>query len=171
MASEKDRVIAEDLALPVVVEPGVDSSTPEDLDWSLSGTSQPNAATFHINHTDVTQVKVGMLRPSDMPEGSQFVLTKEIPIILIDSLDKFWAGESKSALPLNGLRVPIEGDTEEEAKQNLAGDLAAQFPPADAPVNDPAGRCGPAPDGEPPPLSQHHGAGEDGIGLDRSQDR
>lgn len=125
--SGKDRVIAEDLGLPVVVQPGVDSATPEDMDWRLVGTSQPNAATFHINHTDVTQVKVSVLRPSDMPEDSQFVLTKEIPIIIIDSLDKFWAGESKEALPLNGLRVPIEGDTEEEAKRNLAGDLAAQF--------------------------------------------
>jgi hypothetical protein len=29
-------------------------------------------------------------------------------------------------LPLNGLRVPIAGDTVEEAKQKLAADLAAQ---------------------------------------------
>ena len=157
--SGKDRVIAEDLALPVVVEPGVDSATPEDMDWRLVGTSQPNAATFHINHTDVTQVKVGVLRPSDMPEGSQFVLTKEIPIIIIDSLDKFWAGESKEALPLNGLRVPIEGDTEEEAKRNLAGGPGSPVPAIDAPVDDPAGRRGPAPHGKSAPLPQHHGAG------------
>ena len=54
-------------------------------------------------------------------------VVRDIPIIVIDSLDKFWAGESRTALPLNGLRVPIEGDTLEEAKQKLAGDLAAQF--------------------------------------------
>ena len=30
-------------------------------------------------------------------------------------------------MPLQGLRVPVEGDTLEEAKKNLAGDLAAQM--------------------------------------------
>lgn len=124
---EEDRTIAEDLACPVEVQPGVDSAVPEDLDWRLVGTSQPNKATFHINHTDVTQVKPDVLRASDVPPEAPFVLIKELPIIVIDSLDKFWAGESRTALPLNGLRVPIEGDTLAEAKQKLAGDLAAQF--------------------------------------------
>ena len=45
----------------------------------------------------------------------------------MDSLDKFWAGECRTRLPLSGLRVPVEGETEEEAKQALARDLAAQF--------------------------------------------
>ncbi len=51
----------------------------------------------------------------------------EIPIVVIDSLDKYWAGESVTRLPLEGLRVPVEGDSLEEAKQNLAKDLAAQL--------------------------------------------
>ena len=123
----EDRQIAEDQACPVVVEPGVDYAVPKDLDWRLVSTSQPNRATFHVSHTDVTRVKISMLRPADMPPEAPFFLIREIPIIVIDSLDKFWAGESKRVLPLNGLRVPIEGDTEAEAKQNLAGDLAAQF--------------------------------------------
>lgn len=127
MAQPEDRPIAEDLALPVVVDPGVDYAVPEDLDWRMVGTSQPNRATFHVSHTDVTQVKIGVLRPADMPREAPFVLIKDIPIIVIDSLDKFWAGESRTVLPLNGLRVPIEGDTEAEARRNLAGDLAAQF--------------------------------------------
>ncbi len=127
MASEKDRPVAEDLALPVVVEPGVNAAVPDDWEWRLVGTSQPNAATFHINHTDVTNVKVDVLTAADVPPEAPFVLTKDLPIIIIDSLDKYWAGESRAALPLTGLRVPIEGDTEEEAKRNLAGDLAAQF--------------------------------------------
>jgi hypothetical protein len=122
-----DRPIAEDLACPVLVEPGVDFALPPDLNWRLVATSLPNRATFHVNHTDVTRVKVGVLRPADMPREAPFVLVREIPIIVIDSIDKFWAGESRRALPLNGLRVPIEGDTEEQARQNLAGDLAAQF--------------------------------------------
>lgn len=127
MSQPADRPIAEDLACPVLVEPGMDFAVPVDLDWRLVGTSMPNRATFHVNHTDVTQVKIGVLLPADMPREAPFVLIKDIPIIVIDSLDKFWAGESRRVLPLNGLRVPIEGDTEAEARQNLAGDLAAQF--------------------------------------------
>ena len=127
MTQPEDRPIAEDLACPVLVEPGMDFAVPADLNWRLVGTSLPNRATFHVSHTDVTQVKVGVLRPEDMPREAPFVLIKDIPIIVIDSVDKFWAGESRRALPLNGLRVPIEGDTEAEARQNLAGDLAAQF--------------------------------------------
>jgi len=127
VSQPEDRPIAEDLALPVLVEPGVDHASPKDLDWRMVSTSQPNRATFHVSHTDVTGVKIGMLRPADMPKESPFVLIRDIPITIIDSLDKFWAGESRRVLPLNGLRVPIEGDTEAEAKQNLARDLAAQF--------------------------------------------
>lgn len=127
MAQEKDRPIAEDLSCPVEVEPGMDSAVPADLEWRLIGTSQPNRATFHISHSDVTSVRVDVLRPSDSPPDAPFVLTREVPIILMDSLDKYWAGESRIALPLSGLRVPVEGDTPEEAKQNLAADLAAQL--------------------------------------------
>jgi hypothetical protein len=105
----------------------MDFAVPVDLDWRLVGTSLPNRATFHVNHTDVTRVKIGTLRPADMPQEAPFVLIRDIPIIVIDSIDKFWAGESRRVLPLHGLRVPIEGDTEAEARRNLAGDLAAQF--------------------------------------------
>jgi hypothetical protein len=68
-----------------------------------------------------------MLTPEDTPRDAPFVITKEIPIVIIDSLDKYWAGESRRALPLNGLRVPVEGDTIAEAKSKLAADLAAQI--------------------------------------------
>ncbi len=122
-----DRLIAEDLALPVSIEPGMDGSDPDVLEWRLVSTTQPNRATFHINHSDVTNVRVGVLRASDFPPDTPFVLVDDLPIIVIDSLDKYWAGESRTALPLGGLRVPVEGDTEEEAKANLARDLAAQF--------------------------------------------
>ena len=127
MAESEDRPIADDLACPVTVDPGVDSAVPEDLDWRLIGTSMPNKSTVHISHSEVTNVRVGVLRPSDCPPDAPFVLTRDLPIIIIDSLDKYWVGESRMALPLGGLRVPVEGDTEEEAKRNLAGDLAAQL--------------------------------------------
>jgi hypothetical protein len=127
MEKPEDRLLAEDISCPVVVEPGVDSATPEGWEWRRVGTSRPNRATFHISHSDVTRVMIGVLRPADSPPDAPFVLTREMPIIIIDSLDKFWAGESRTSLPLQGLRVPVEGDTEEEAKRNLAADLAAQL--------------------------------------------
>ena len=68
-----------------------------------------------------------MLTPEDSPPEALFVVSREIPIVIIDSLDKYWAGESRQTLPLNGLRVPVEGDTVAEAKSKLAGDLSAQI--------------------------------------------
>ena len=122
-----DRLLAEDDACPVTVEPGVDAATPEGWDWRLIGTSQPNRATFHINHSDVSQVKVDVLSPADSPPEAPFVITGNIPIVIIDTLDQYWAGESRTRLPLQGLRVPVAADTEAEAKQKLAADLAAQL--------------------------------------------
>ena len=124
---QEDRPLAEDLACPVVVQPGVDHATPTDWDWRLIGTSLPNKATYHLNHSDVNQVIVDALHPSDSPEDAQMVISRDVPIIIMDSLDKYWAGESRTQLPLNGIRVPVEGETMDEAKRALAGDLAAQF--------------------------------------------
>ena len=122
-----NRRLAEHDAIPVRIESEIDQGTPADWDWRVIGASQPNAAVFHINHSDVTQVKVDALRPEDSPPDSPFVITRDIPILIIDTLDQYWAGESRTRLPLQGLRVPVAGDTEREAKQKLAGDLAAQL--------------------------------------------
>jgi hypothetical protein len=122
-----DRTLAEDLACPVQIEPGVDRATPEGWEWRRIGTSQPNSATFHVNHTDVSQVTVDVLTAADSPPDAPFVPVRDIPILIIDSLDQFWAGESPAALPLQGLRVPVSADTVAEAKQKLAADLAAQL--------------------------------------------
>ena len=127
MNKPDDRVLAEDLACPVEIQPGSDQSTPADLDWRLMGASLPNAATYHLSHSDVNQIVVDVLRPSDSPPDSPFRLSKELPIIIMDSLDKFWAAESRTKLPLHGVRVPVEGDTLEAAKAALAADLAAQL--------------------------------------------
>ncbi len=125
--NSEDRPIAEDLSCPVEIQPGTDTATPADWEWRTVSTSQPNAATFHISHSEVTKVMVDKLQPSDSPPGASFVISAEIPIIIIDSLDSYWAGECRTKLPLQGLRVPVEGDTVEEAKKNLAADLAAQL--------------------------------------------
>jgi hypothetical protein len=122
------RPLAEDLALPVIVEPnGHTSEMGEVWNWQFTSSSQPNAATFHINHSDVTRSFAETLTQEDSPREAPFVITRDIPIVVIDSLDKYWAGESRRALPLNGLRVPVEGDTIAEAKSKLAADLAAQI--------------------------------------------
>ncbi len=125
--SSEDRPIADDLSCPVEIQPGTDAATPADWEWRSVSTSQPNAATFHISHSEVTTVMVDKLRPSDSASDASFVIRTEIPIIIIDSLDSFWAGECKTKLPLQGLRVPVEGDTVEAAKKGLAADLAAQL--------------------------------------------
>lgn len=122
-----DEALAEDLSLPVVVEPGVDYATPPDWDWRDVDSTQPNAAVFHISHSEVTRVLVDTLRPEDSPPDSNFVIKNEIPILVLDSLDKYWAGEAKGHLPLSGVRVPVEAETVAEAKQALAQDLAAQL--------------------------------------------
>ena len=125
--AREDRTLAEDLSLPVVVEPGVDYATPPDWNWRDIDSSQPNSAIFHISHSEITRVLVDTLRPQDCSPDANFVIKDEIPIVVLDSLDKYWAGEAKRRLPLNGVRVPVEADTVAEAKRALADDLGAQF--------------------------------------------
>ena len=127
MERADDRPQVENDACPVEVESEVDYANPSDWNWRLIGASQPSKATYPINHSDVTRVLVDVLRPSDSPPDSQFVVIRDIPIIIIDSLDKYWASESRSQLPLQGLRVPIADDTVEGAKRALAADLAGQL--------------------------------------------
>ena len=127
MEEPEDRTLAEDYSIPVRIEPGVDYATPPGWEWRRIGTSRPNRAPVHISHTDVSRVMVDVLRPSDSPPEAYFVVSKEIPIVILDSIDKYWAGESRSQLRLEGLRVPVEHETVEGAKQALATDLAAQL--------------------------------------------
>ena len=122
-----DRPLAEDLALPVVVDPGVDYAQPSDWNWRDVDSSKPNSAVFHISHSEITRVLIDTLHPEDCPPDANFVIKDEIPILVLDSLDKYWAGEAKRRLPLNGIRVPVEADTVAEAKRALAEDLGSQF--------------------------------------------
>ena len=122
-----DRTLASDLSLPVSVIPNTNTALPEGWEWQRTSTSQPNAATFHISHSDVTRAFTDVLTAADSPPEAPFVVKGEIPLVIIDSLDQYWAGESRRALPLNGLRVPIAADTVAEARRKLAADLAAQL--------------------------------------------
>ncbi len=127
MPQDEDRPLAEDITTPVEIEPGADYATPADWNWRNISSSQPNAAVFHISHSESTRVLIDYLRPSDSAPDANFVLNKEIPIVILDSLDKYWAAESRTHMPLEGIRVPVEGDTVGEAKRALAADLAAQL--------------------------------------------
>jgi len=124
---QDDRPLAEDITSPVEILPGLDRATPDSWNWKYISTSQPNAAVFHISHSESTRVLVDVLGPSDCAPDAYFVLTKEIPIVILDSLDKYWAAESRTQMPLSGVRVPLEGDTVAEAKRALAADLGAQL--------------------------------------------
>ena len=120
------RPLAEDISLPVAVVPNANTAQPGDWTWRRTSSSQPNAATFHINHSDVTRAFHDVLTAADSPPEAPFVVSRDIPVVIIDSLDQYWAGEARNALPLNGLRVPVAADTVAEAKRKLAADLAAQ---------------------------------------------
>lgn len=123
----EDRPLAEDFAVPVSVQPGVDHAAPPGWDWRRIGAGQPGKATMHLTHSDVTRVIIDVLRPSDSPPEAPFRIVRNIPIVIIDSLDKYWAAESRASLPLSGLRVPVEHETKNGAKRALAADLAAQL--------------------------------------------
>tara|TARA_B100000676_G_scaffold47696_1_gene46513 strand:- start:142 stop:639 length:498 start_codon:yes stop_codon:yes gene_type:complete len=125
--NDEEQLIGEDWSTPVEVTPGMDQSTPLVWDWKKIDASTSTKAEYHINHSDVSRVTFDELSDDDLGEDSQFRMKGVIPIVIIDSLDTFWAGESKSKLPLTGLRVPVSGDTLAEAKTKLAEDLAAQF--------------------------------------------
>lgn len=123
----EDRPLAEDFAVPVSVQPGEDHASPPGWDWRRIGAGQPGKATMHLTHSDVTRVLIDVLRPSDSPPEAPFRIVQDIPIVIIDSLDKYWAAESRASLPLSGLRVPVEHETKNGAKRALAADLAAQL--------------------------------------------
>ncbi|MBC8281291.1 MAG: hypothetical protein H8E48_10930 [Chloroflexi bacterium] len=125
--ADDDRPLAEDFTTPIKIEPGSDHATPENWNWKHISSSQPNAAVFHISHSESTRVLIDILRPSDSAPDANFVLNREMPIVILDSLDKYWAAESRTQMPLSGIRVPVEGDTVAEAKRALAADLAAQL--------------------------------------------
>ena len=127
MPQDEDRTLAEDITTPIKIEPGLDRATPDDWNWKYISTSQPNAAVFHISHSESTRVLIEKLGPEDCADDANFVLNKEIPIVILDSLDKYWAAESRTQMPLSGIRVPVEGDTVAEAKRALAADLGAQL--------------------------------------------
>ena len=85
MTQDEDRPLAEDITTPVKIEPGSDYATPSNWTWRTISSSQPNAAVFHISHSESTRVLIDYIRPSDSAEDANFVLKKEIPIVIHES--------------------------------------------------------------------------------------
>ena len=93
------------------------AASPEEWGWSVLDASRPRRATEHITHGEVSAVFIDRLGPADAPPDSTWTLTRNIPIIVVDTLDSYWAFERS----LNKLHS--FGRTREEAKADLLAKL------------------------------------------------
>ena len=92
--ASEDRPLAEDFAVPVPVQPGVDQAAPPGWDWRRIGASQPSKATMQLTHSDVTRVIIDVLRPSDSPPEAPFRIVRDIP----SSLSIAWTSTGPPSL-------------------------------------------------------------------------
>ena len=97
------------------------ASSPEGWDWGKLDASRPRRATEYVGQSEVSRIAIERLRPSDTPADSKWKLTREIPIIVVDTLDSYWAFERI----INKLHS--FGRTNEEAKSELVGKLAGHL--------------------------------------------
>ena len=97
------------------------AASPEGWSWSLLDAGRPRRAIDHMAHSELTPVIVDPLGPADAPADSSWALTREIPVILVDSLDAYWAFE-RVLNKLNSF-----GKTPEEAKADLVSKLGGHL--------------------------------------------
>ena len=97
------------------------AASPPDLQWLAHDSSRPRRAYDHISQTEVGPVLVDRLRPSDAPEGCPWTLAREIPIVVSDSFDTYWAFE-RVLNKLNGYGRTA-GDAKAELVAKLGGHL------------------------------------------------
>ena len=97
------------------------SSSPDGWHWSRLDASCPRRALEHIAHSEISPVTVERLRSGDAPDGSAWRLVLNIPIIVVDTLDAYWAFERV----LNKLHS--FGKTKDEAKADLVAKLGAHL--------------------------------------------
>lgn len=69
------------------------AASPEGQRWSLHDASRPRRAVEHIAHSEATHVAIDRLLPSDTPSDAAWALSQEIPILVVDTLDAYWAFE------------------------------------------------------------------------------
>ena len=93
MPQDEDRTLAEDITTPIKIQPGLDRATPDNWNWKYVSSSQPNAAVFHISHSESTRVLIDSLGPEDCADDANFVLKQEeilleksIPIVKSTSI-------------------------------------------------------------------------------------
>ena len=89
--------------------------------WRMMDSSRPRRAVEHISHSEVTPVGVGRLRSEDVPADLPWVLERDIPVIVVDTLDSYWVFERV----LNKLHS--FGKTAELAKADLVGKLGGHL--------------------------------------------
>ena len=89
--------------------------------WTRLDASRPRRALEHIAHSEISPVTVERLRSGDAPDGSAWRLVLDIPIIVVDTFDSYWAFERV----LNKLHS--FGKTKDEAKADLVAKLGAHL--------------------------------------------
>jgi hypothetical protein len=97
------------------------AALPDGPRWVVHHTSRPRRAYDHMSQTEVGPAVVDRLRPSDTPPDSPLKLVREVPIVVSDTFDAYWAFE-RILNKLNGF-----GRSPEEAKAQLVTKLAGHF--------------------------------------------
>ena len=97
------------------------AATPAEWDWRVLDASRPRRALEHVSHSEVGPVTIDRLRSADVPASSSWALAREIPIVMMDSLDAYWAFE-RILSKLNGF-----GRTREDAKADLVNKLGGHL--------------------------------------------
>ena len=103
------------------MSPFSSAASPEGWSWSMLDASRPRRGIEHLTVSDVMPVTIDQLRPTDIYAGSQWTLTTNIPIIVVDTSDAYWAFEKV----LNKLHS--FGKTGEEAKGDLLDKLGGHL--------------------------------------------
>ena len=96
-------------------------SLPHGWGWSALDASRPRRGIEHLTQSDVTPMYVDCLRPSDTPPHSKWALTRDFPIIIMDTLDTYWAFDRV----LNKLHSFAR--TREKAKAELVSKLGGHL--------------------------------------------
>jgi hypothetical protein len=103
------------------MEPLVTSASPEGWAWNRLDASRPRRAIEHISHTEVTPVHVDVLGAEDSLPDSKWTMGMNVPIIVMDSLDAYWAIE-RVLNKLSGF-----SKTPELAKGDLLDKMGSHF--------------------------------------------
>ena len=103
------------------VRPFATSASPEGWSWSKLDAGRPRRALEHIIQSEVSPVFIDCLRPADTTAESKWTLIRDIPVLVVDTLDSYWVFERV----LNKLHS--YGRTNEEAKSDLVTKLGGHL--------------------------------------------